>query len=90
MAIIMVFLEPMRIKGNKHEGKVYDIHLFTISPDKQKVYLGYLKNAIGVSSKESQDIFNIYQKKERMDRGDAKRCSFCGRNHQGFYASFYV
>ena len=57
------FLEPMRIKGNKHEGKVYDIHLFTISPNKQKVYLGYLKNAIGVSSKESQDIFNNYQKK---------------------------
>lgn len=57
------FLEPMRVKGDRHFGKVYDIHLFTISPNKQKVYIGCLKNAVGVSSEESQEVFSYYQEK---------------------------
>ena len=57
------FLEPMRVKSDKHFGKVYDIYLFTISPNKQKVYIGCLRNAIGVSSEESQTVYNFYQKK---------------------------
>lgn len=57
------FLEPMRVKGDRHFGKVYDIHLFTISPNKQKVYIGCLKNAVGVSSEESQKVFSYYQEK---------------------------
>ncbi len=44
------FLEPMKVKSDKHFGKVYDIYLFTISPNKQKDYSCSLINAIGVSS----------------------------------------
>lgn len=61
------FLEQLRIKSDKHFGKVYDIHLFSISPNKQKVYIGCLKNAIGVSSEESQKVYNYYQKKGWLD-----------------------
>lgn len=57
------FLEPMRVKGDRHFGKIYDIHLFTISPNKQRVYIGCLKNAVGVSLEESQKIYQLYQKK---------------------------
>lgn len=57
------FLEPMRVKSDKHFGKIYDIHLFTISPNKQKVYIGCLKKVIGVSSTESQEVYNYYQEK---------------------------
>lgn len=57
------FLEQLRIKSDRHYGKIYDIHLFTISPNKQKVYIGCLKNAVGVSSEESQKVFDYYQEK---------------------------
>ena len=64
------FLEQLRItrtKSDKHYGKVYNIHLFTISPNKQKVYLGCLKNAIGVTPEDSQYVYNYYQKKGWLD-----------------------
>ena len=57
------FLQPMNVKSNIHHGRVYDIHLYTISPTKQRVYIGCLKNAIGVSAAESKKVFNYYQKK---------------------------
>lgn len=53
------FLQPMNAKA--HYGKVYDIHLFTISPDKQKVYVGCLRNAVGVSPEESAKVFRHYR-----------------------------
>lgn len=55
------FLEPMHVKSNKHAGMTYDIHLFAISPHKQKVYIGCLKNAVGVSSEESIKVYKIYK-----------------------------
>lgn len=64
------FLEQLRSKrtqSGKHYGKVYNIHLFTISPNKQKVYLGCLKNAIGVTPEDSQYVYNYYQKKGWLD-----------------------
>lgn len=57
------FLEPMRLKSDRHFGKVYDIHLFTISPNKQKVFIGCLRKAIGVSFAESQEVYHYYQEK---------------------------
>ena len=46
-----------------HIGKVYDIHLFTITPGNQKVYIGCLHNAEGVTPEESEQIFRIYKKR---------------------------
>lgn len=57
------FLEPMSVKSGLHYGKIYDIHLYTISPNKQRVYIGCLKNAVGVSSNECQKVYNYYEKK---------------------------
>ena len=53
------FLQPMN--AQVHIGKVYDIHLFTISPDNRKVYIGCLRNAEGVTPEESNKIFRLYK-----------------------------
>ena len=56
------FLEPMNVGSGKHIGKTYNIHLFAITPKKQKVYIGCLHNAIGVDLKESKEIYQYYKK----------------------------
>lgn len=61
------FLEPMRVKSGIHYGKVYNIHIYAISPTKQRVYIGCLKKAIGVSSEESNKVYNYYLKKGWID-----------------------
>jgi hypothetical protein len=61
------FLEPLNVKSNLHHGKVYDIHIFTISPEKHRVYLGCLKNAIGVSVEESKKVYNHYKMNGWLD-----------------------
>ena len=53
------FLQPMN--AQVHIGKTYDIHLFTISPDNRKVYIGCLRNAEGVNPEESRRIFRLYK-----------------------------
>ena len=57
------FLQPMNVSSGKHVGETYDIHLFTISPLKQKVYIGCLRHAIGVSSEESQQVYRYYKER---------------------------
>ena len=54
------FLQPMNVESGKHIGAVYDIHLYTISPLKQKVYVGCLHHAVGVSPEESQKVYQYY------------------------------
>lgn len=61
------FLEPMDVASGKHFGKVYDIHLFTISPRKEKVYLGCIHNAVGVEPKESAKVFRYYKEQGWID-----------------------
>jgi len=61
------FLQPMNVKSLKHVGMTYDIHLFTISPKKHKVYIGYLKNAIGISEKESRKVYQYYKENGWID-----------------------
>ncbi len=57
------FLQPMNVKSKKHAGQTYDIHLFSISPYKQKVYIGCLKEAKGISFEESKKVFKYYKEK---------------------------
>ena len=56
------FLEQLRVKSKIHHGKVYDIHLYTFSPTRQWVYIGCLKKAIGVSTVESEKVYDYYEK----------------------------
>lgn len=55
------FLQPMNVASGKHIGKVYDIHIFAISPNKQKVYIGCLHNVVGVEPGESQKVYQYYK-----------------------------
>ena len=56
------FLQPMNVASGKHVGAIYDIHLFAITPRKQRVYVGCLHNAVGVSQDESKKVFAYYKK----------------------------
>ena len=56
------FLQPMNVKSGKHFGQTYDIHLFTISPQKQRIYVGCLYNAEGVGPDESKEVYGYYKK----------------------------
>lgn len=55
------FLQAMNVGSGKHIGQTYDIHLFTISPTKQKIYIGCLHNAIGVDRKEGEAVYEHYK-----------------------------
>lgn len=57
------FLQPMNVASGKHIGAVYDIHLFSISPLKQKVYVGCLHHAVGVSPEESKMVYQYYKER---------------------------
>lgn len=61
------FLQPLNVASGKHIGSVYDIHLFSISPLKQKVYVGCLHNAIGISPEESEKVYQYYKEKGWID-----------------------
>ncbi len=56
------FLQPMNVKSGIHIGETYDIHLFTISPQKQRIYIGCLHNAIGLSPIECKEVYGYYKK----------------------------
>lgn len=56
------FLQPMNVKSQIHVGETYDIHLFSISPTKQKVYIGCLRNAVGLSTEDSKMAYDYYSK----------------------------
>ena len=81
------FLQPMNVASGKHVGAIYDIHLFAISPRKQKVYVGCLHNAEGVSLKESKKVFAYYKKQGWLAemKEDVK---FAGGKVKGFYPEF--
>lgn len=57
------FLQSMNVKSGKHLGKTYNIHLYTISPLKQRLYIGCLCNAIGVKQDESKEVYEYYKNK---------------------------
>ena len=57
----------MNVGSGKHVGETYDIHLFTISPLKQKVYIGCLRRAIGVSPEESRNVYQYYKERGWID-----------------------
>lgn len=56
------FLQPMNVKSGIHVGQTYNIHLFTISPLKEKIYIGCLNNALGISISESKKVYSYYRK----------------------------
>lgn len=55
------FLQPLNVSSGKHIGQKYNIHLFTISPNKQKVYVGCIHNAIAIDCDESKKAFHYYK-----------------------------
>lgn len=57
------FLQAMNVKSDIHEHVHYDIHLFTITPTSQKVYIGCLCNAEGITLEQSQAVYDYYKKK---------------------------
>lgn len=56
------FLEALNVPSGKHIGQTYDIHLFTITPNKEKIYVGCLHNAIAIDEDKSRSVFANYKK----------------------------
>lgn len=57
------FLQAMNGRSDIHKHAKYDIHLFTITPTSQRVYIGCLYNAEGVTFEQSQAVYDYYKKK---------------------------
>lgn len=53
------FLEPM--SADCHIGKTYDIHIFTIAPNKRKIYLGCLHEVVGITKAEAARVYKVYR-----------------------------
>ena len=71
------FIQALNTKSSIHEGKIYDIHLFTISPSSQKVYIGCLYNATVLSYKEKVSVYEYYKNKGWINemKQDVKSCN---------------
>lgn len=69
------FLQPINIKTNKHNNKIYNISLFTINNLSKKYYIGEIRNVECINMNESIRVFNIYKENgwiEKM-RKDVER-----------------
>lgn len=55
------FLESLNVPSGKHIGQTYDIHLFTITPNKEKIYIGCLHNATAIALEESNFVYEKYK-----------------------------
>ncbi len=53
------FLQPLYLKSNKHDNKVYNISLFTINNLNKRYYVGEIKNVESITKEESQRIYQI-------------------------------
>lgn len=56
------FLEQLNGK-DCYEGKEYDIHLFTITPDNTWVYIGLIKDVVVLNDEEIKQVVLQYQKR---------------------------
>lgn len=55
------YLRPFELTAKYVDQKI-DIHLFSISPRKQKIYIGCLHNAVCVSTEEEKEVYAYYKK----------------------------
>lgn len=77
------FLQPLNIKTDKHENKIYNISLFTINNLNKQYFVGEIKNVECINTDESVRVFRLYKSKgwiEKM-REDVERV---GANFQKF------
>lgn len=56
------FLQPMNKPCHRKDTKIYDIHLYTVTPDNKLAYIGCLRNATSVTPKESEKKYKRYKK----------------------------
>jgi len=62
------FIQAIHKNLKKYEGRVFNIHLYTInSQTKTRYWVGQIKNACVVSEKESKDIYKLYKNKNWLD-----------------------
>jgi hypothetical protein len=55
------FLQPLNVESGKHVNKQYNISLFSINNQKQKYYVGEIKNVKCINRKESREVFEKYE-----------------------------
>lgn len=55
------FLQPLVLKSDRHVGKAYNIHLYTVNPKGERLYVGQLKGAECIDAQESLRVYGIYR-----------------------------
>lgn len=73
------YLEPLNVMSDIHRNKIYDIHLFTISPSKEKVYIGCLHNAECISKELSKSTYEYYKEKGWIQEMKEEVCIVGGK-----------
>jgi hypothetical protein len=60
------FLEPLfrAIEDKTYVGKMFDIHLYTITPSKERLYVGVIHNAECISKEQENKVVQYYSKKQ--------------------------
>lgn len=56
-------LQELNNSEKKHVGAVYNIHLYTVNPQRQDIYVGCLYNAVCISKDESKHVYEYYKSK---------------------------
>lgn len=76
-------------KGEKHVGAVYNIHLYTVNPQHQDIYVGCLYNAVCVSKDESKQVYAYYKSKGWLEKMKRELAECGGRktdlNYNGIF-----
>jgi len=62
------FLEPLRLKSDKHENNIYNLSLFTINNLNKKYYVGKIENVECISPNESVEIYEVYKEREYIEQ----------------------
>jgi len=62
------FLEPFRLKTNKHFGRKYNLTLYTKNNWKKKYLVGTIDNVICIDKDESRKIYNEYEERGYIDQ----------------------
>lgn len=61
------FVQPLNLKSDKHYNKTFNLHLYTIDPDNDKLLVGIIRNVFCISKQDSEAEFLKYQQRGWMD-----------------------
>lgn len=62
------FLEPLRLKSDKHENKIYTLSLFTINNLNKKYFVGKISDVECITPSKSLEIYDEYKERGYIEQ----------------------